>query len=397
MSRLARFLPLAAAALLAACSETVVYVLPEGYQVAGPASGVGPARPGPGAGPVTSPAAAAPPAADPRIPENFVQQGMGVLFFKEDYDRDNLTVEIDNLYDRLQALGVNSVTINWPLYQDSHTATDIRRGDRTPPDEDLRIAFSMAQDRGMWVAFRPYLEESNFFVEAKIWRGTLEPKDRDLWFKDYTQLLLEYAQIAQQAGVDLFSIGVEFNSLDGDPRWRDIIKAVRGVYSGKLTYAANFDHVTAVPFWDELDIVGIDAFYPLDVDPDGLTVEKAIQAWQPWVDQLEEIKRRYQKAVVFMEVGVTSQRDALRKPWAWDTGSPIDMEVQRIYYEATCRKVKPVIAGMYWWVAPLKPLQDPSRDKGHTPLGKPAEQEIKKCFMGDQEGIGGFRNGGATG
>jgi hypothetical protein len=39
---------------------------------------------------------------------------------------------------------------------------------------------------------------------------------------------------------------------------------------------------------------------------------------------------------------------------------------------------------MYWWVAPLKPLQDPSQDKGHTPLGKPAEQEIKRCFAGDQ-------------
>jgi hypothetical protein len=38
---------------------------------------------------------------------------------------------------------------------------------------------------------------------------------------------------------------------------------IRKIYTGKLTYAANWDDFDKVPFWKELDYIGIDAYFPL--------------------------------------------------------------------------------------------------------------------------------------
>lgn len=310
------------------------------------------------------------------------RKGMAILPYRGDYDEAKLPGMVDRLYDRLAGLGVDAISISVPLYQESHTASEIRRGDRTPSDDDLRLMFRKAQARHWWVTFRPYLDESNWHVENRVWRGTLAPEDRDAWFGSYAKLLLDYARIAQERGVDTFIIGVEYNSLDTDPRWLDVIKTVRGAYSGQVTYAANWDHVGQVPFWDKLDLVGIDSFYPLGVDPDHVTPASIERAWQPWVEQVRAFRQQYGKPVVFLELGVTAQKGGPREPWTWQTGTPVDLEAQRAFYEGTCAAVKPLVQGMYWWVAFLwlEP-NDPPHDPGHTPFGKPAEQEIRKCYQ----------------
>jgi hypothetical protein len=43
----------------------------------------------------------------------------------------------------------------------------------------------------------------------------------------------------------------------------DLIKKVRAVYSGKLTYAENWDCIDKVLFWDQLDYIGVDAYFPI--------------------------------------------------------------------------------------------------------------------------------------
>jgi hypothetical protein len=48
-----------------------------------------------------------------------------------------------------------------------------------------------------------------------------------------------------------------------EKEWRRVIAAVRGVTSARLTYAANFDAYQRVAFWDALDAIGIQAYFPL--------------------------------------------------------------------------------------------------------------------------------------
>ncbi len=50
---------------------------------------------------------------------------------------------------------------------------------------------------------------------------------------------------------------------DLDARWRRLISEVRERYTGRLTYAANFDQYELVTFWDDLDVIGVNAYFPL--------------------------------------------------------------------------------------------------------------------------------------
>jgi hypothetical protein len=43
--------------------------------------------------------------------------------------------------------------------------------------------------------------------------------------------------------------------------WSQLIKKIKKIYSGN--YAANWDDFDKVPFWNELDYIGIDAYFPL--------------------------------------------------------------------------------------------------------------------------------------
>lgn len=105
--------------------------------------------------------------------------------------------------------------------------------------------------------------------------------------------------------------------------WQRIIGEVRKVYDGDLTYAANFDQYHLVAFWDQLDLMGINAYFPLRRKglarpaSDELvplftarwrTILESISAFQ---DELG-IRRR----VLFTELGYVRRANSTIEPWA---------------------------------------------------------------------------------
>ena len=76
-----------------------------------------------------------------------------------------------------------------------------------------------------------------------------------------------------------------------DRRWRALITDVREVYRGPLTYAANFDQYQAVGFWDALDVMGINAYFPLreSVRPVAHVEELRAEILEGWRAVLEDI------------------------------------------------------------------------------------------------------------
>ncbi len=87
------------------------------------------------------------------------------------------------------------------------------------------------------------------------------------WFASSERFILHYAELAQELGVDVLSVGAR--SCARRPRhaeadWRRLIARVREVYAGRLTYAANWPgEFDAIAFWDALDFTGIQAYFPL--------------------------------------------------------------------------------------------------------------------------------------
>lgn len=107
-------------------------------------------------------------------------------------------------------------------------------------------------------------------------------------------------------------------------RWLGLIRDVRAVYHGKLTYAANFDNYFNVGFWHALDLIGINAYFPLrdDVRTDLGAADKLAalrDGWRRTLDGIRGFRRRQQldsKPVLFTEIGYTRWLDSSIQPWA---------------------------------------------------------------------------------
>ncbi|MDX1630853.1 MAG: hypothetical protein R3234_03275 [Thermoanaerobaculia bacterium] len=111
-----------------------------------------------------------------------------------------------------------------------------------------------------------------------------------------------------------------------DERWRNLIAAVRDEYAGEIGYAANFDQYRQVGFWDALDVIGINAYFPLR-NPDSVGVEGDPELLRRelergWTRILEEIARfRVSRGldehpVVFTELGYVPRSRTTLAPWA---------------------------------------------------------------------------------
>jgi hypothetical protein len=288
-----------------------------------------------------------------------------------------------SILDHLATVGVNSVAVMIPIFQNSWRASTVYADSQlTPTPQNLAIFFQEANLRGFSVLVRPILDESKLgFVSPGIphWRGDIVPVNLNAWFSSYDNLLVQYAQAAQTGGADIFDVGTEMNSLQEDrTAWLQTIGLVRQVFSGEITYSANYNYLI-VPFAQALDFVSVDAFYPLAV-PAGASTQTLINAWRSWVPDLTEFRRSTGKPVVITEAGVTSEIGSYQSPAVWHHYVGLSLQDQAAYYDATCAAVKPVVQGIYWWEYDFTPPTSPHTNTGFDPQGKPAEAALTRCF-----------------
>ncbi|MEL7088016.1 MAG: hypothetical protein AAGL98_06185, partial [Planctomycetota bacterium] len=103
-------------------------------------------------------------------------------------------------------------------------------------------------------------------------------------------------------------------------RWEQMIAGVRRVYAGQLTYAANFDNYMDVAFWPSLDVMGINAYFPLRTPNEPATAEVLEAGWQNVFEEIERTQAELKvpaMPVVFTELGYTRRAGGTTAPWAW--------------------------------------------------------------------------------
>ena len=75
-------------------------------------------------------------------------------------------------------------------------------------------------------------------------------------------MILKYAALAEALEIELFSISCELVAANHyDSNWRELIKKVRAAYTGNLTASANPGEEYSKKYWDDLDYIGVDAYY----------------------------------------------------------------------------------------------------------------------------------------
>lgn len=142
-------------------------------------------------------------------------------------------------------------------------------------------------------------------------------------------------------------------------QWRRLIRDVRSIYSGDLTYAANFDQYHQVGFWDALDYMGINAYFSLRsgqyVPKSDESLETALEAG--WFEVLSEIDALRQeeiiddKPVIFTELGYTRWQNSTVHPWAYSGFSLVESEADES--EADLNDVGRDDAVLVWQEQPL--------------------------------------------
>ena len=287
----------------------------------------------------------------------------------------------DRALGQIAATGAEWVTIVPTWYQRTTRSNTIapERAGRTPNDASVRHAIGVAHRKGLKVMLKPHVD----LKDDSIDRARIRPADRDAWFRSYTAFARHYATLAEDTDVEQFSVGTELAGTSADTtRWRRVIASVRRAYRGRLTYAANFDEYGQVRFWDRLDLIGIDAYWPLSDRP--TTDVAALQrAWRPIAGRLATLSSRWGRRVLFTEAGYASQRGSTTAPWDWTQSTRASQAEQAAAYTALLRTFwsKSWFAGVHWWMWDDFPGAEEDQRLDYTPHAKQAEGVLRDWWQ----------------
>lgn len=273
-------------------------------------------------------------------------------------------------------LGAERVALTPAWYQPGPRSAAIRpHPERTPSAESVEATIERARDMNMEVTLKPHLN-----LRRGTYRGAIAPRHVARWFASYERMLLFYADLAERSGAGQLVVGTELEGVSGHTRrWRSLIKRVRGRFTGKLTYAANYDEVVRVRFWDALDLIGVDAYYPLSDDREA-DVADLIEAWKKPVGRIERLHERWGKDVLLTEIGYPSAESALRTPYEARGGRDTDIQERAVEAALAAWAERPWVAGMYWWEWSTSPSEITDGDIGFALNGKPAAGVIEEWY-----------------
>lgn len=203
---------------------------------------------------------------------------------------------------------------------------------------------------GLKIMIKPHIA---YWGSRFSWAGAITFDDADAWrrfFDSYEAWIVMVARLAHEA--DAFVVGTELDlTVQHEHEWRRVIAAVRRSTASPLTYSAGWDHYEDVPFWDALDAIAIQAYFPL-VDHDGVpSSEELDRAWALWMERLEAFAAEAKRDIVFGELGYNDSADAARHPWAHRRGGPQAEEVQGRCLAAALRALarSKAVAGAFLW------------------------------------------------
>ncbi|MEA2693848.1 MAG: hypothetical protein QOJ16_3235, partial [Acidobacteriota bacterium] len=290
---------------------------------------------------------------------------------------------LDARLDGLAKLGVNAVSLMPFAYQeapDRPRLVYLNRRPESETDTGLVHAVRRAHAHSFAVLYKPHI-----WVGRESWPGDIamaNEADWAAWWAGYRRFVLHHALLAGWSGADLFSIGCELAKTTGRTAdWRDLIAAVRLLYPGRLTYAANWGgDLEKVAFWDRLDVAGVDAYYPLAADPKADAAQLAAGA-RKVAEHLEAEARRAGKPLLLTEVGFAAHAGAWMAPHL--EGGTYSEEDQAAAYAALFAALdhRPWLAGTFVWKA-FSGSED--RWRRDAPdfrfLGRRAEAEVRKYY-----------------
>ncbi|WP_430411594.1 glycoside hydrolase family 113 [Kordia sp.] len=231
-------------------------------------------------------------------------------------------------------------------------------------------------------------------IKPQIWiwngefTGFIAMENEEDWKQfeaSYESFILEYASLAQEINAEVLCIGTELHKfVAARPEfWSELITKVKAVYKGKLTYAENWDSFDKVPFWKQLDFIGVDAYFPLSEEKMP-SVESLQKGWQPHKEKIAALTKKVDRKVIFTEYGYRSMDYTGKEPWdSSRKNKTLNLKAQEVALQAMYNEFwkEEWFAGGFIW----KWFHHYERSGGlennqFTPQNKPAEIIVRENY-----------------
>lgn len=288
--------------------------------------------------------------------------------------------------DELVAMNAESVLIETPVLQEDPESVLLTiNAPQCPQLSDLVAVIHHATNQGLSVVLVPTLIFGE--VKANQSRSRFAPADWDRWWNSYEHAIVQLAELAEAAGVDVFCVGSELSESEiMSAQWASLVAQVRSRYAGLVMYNVQWERATRVAFWKHVDLIGVSAWFPLTPAEDD-NVAALEQQWRAALNEVDLLATRSGRPVLLTAVGYPSRSSGLTMPWEATAGdeASVNPDLQAAALRAFLSRFQTASPQEAWragfFVYRWGLAADRQRDAtSHTINGKPAEQVVRDAF-----------------
>lgn len=288
----------------------------------------------------------------------------------------------------IKPMGANWVSVHFMCAQKNYRSTKLYCDHGAPSKADISNVVRVAHNLG----FRVFLEIGvDLEDDPDHWAGDIgkafDDQQWQEWFESYTNLITDYAVIAEQLDVDMFSIGSELRmTISHEEEWREVASAVKKVYSGPILYSSvSEDNWLNISWWDAVDYIGIHPYNIALSNNHTPTVEEMIINLEPVLERLEKVSNEYNRQVILTELGIYSINGisgGLGVLFEPQQTFDIDLQEQADCYTAIIEayQKRDWWKGVFWFAIPLERIYATNNNIDVSPFGKPAENVVREFY-----------------
>jgi hypothetical protein len=313
------------------------------------------------------------------------QKGVNI---RSRYSEDFASSGFQSTVRNMAQVGANNISLVVEYKQSGLYGTSFYAGSGTPSDNALANGINYIKSQGLKPNLKIFLESDD-----GQWRALINPTDRNTWFSNYTTLAKKYGQISQNNNLEIFNIGTEMGKMtmpqhngDNTRQWQNMIRQLRQVYGGKLTYGANhgapFAELEAIEFWGDLDYIGVSAYFTVS-ENEIPSVNEMVSSWSNIsLRILEPLVNRYNKNIIFTEIGYRSVNKSGSAPGDWSQVRYFVEDGQANAFEALYSffDSKSFFEGTHIWDVSSDPNYGGYGNTDYTFVNKKAQNTIKYWY-----------------
>lgn len=302
-------------------------------------------------------------------------------------------VSINGFIDSSNVSPLKTVGANWAAaipfaFMASHTTPGLSfnlewqwKGERI---DGVRNSVQELHAQGISVMIKPQI-----WIGHGTYTGEIMMSSEEDWLeleKNYEQYLLAFTQLAVEEKVEMICIGTELKHfVENRPAFfKQLIERIRKAYTGKLTYAANWDDFDKVTFWDDLDYIGVDAYFPIS-DKRNPSFKRLVKGWKPHKEKMDRLAREFDRPVLFTEYGYRSVRGCASKPWDYSDSGRHDEKSQQLALKALYHvfwNQERYAGGFLWKWYPDHANAGGAGDLHFSVQNKRAEKTVEEVYQG---------------